>query len=432
MPPRTVWRGKKAPNLATLRKANPGAAITVTRPGGGGFLARQTRPAASRTATGAPAPSLAPVTPQAPDPLAGLAPGERASVSGFDAQTKAREQRTKDIYAALAEVARQDADASKTRLGSLAQMAGQATPLPAGLSVASETAALPGVLSQGAQQRALTESALAIDTAGKLPTLASAAGASALEGLISERQQGREELVGGFRSAGAQREEEQKNRALQLRGQNLQYLGGVLGNRTRLDVARMGSVDKGADRVAKLKAESARLDNQLRIARENNDRAREIALGNQQARIQQAINAAENKRKTTGPGSTNYATLRAKIIPQMRTLLAGKPPKVDVSGIETAPAVAPLPRADVFQQAIAQGLTPVDAWRAIASLSGFRKGPAYLAALDPSAQNSTLELIADFFDLLEGRVGAKRARAAIIRETGMDPLRPYGSVGREE
>jgi hypothetical protein len=390
--------------------------------GGLYFARRRRRPVA--VPAPAPRPARPVQQPAPPDPLAGLTDVQRGDIASYDAETAAKQKQLEAIFADVARQASADADAAKNRLGALAQMAGQTSTLPQWLHVPSETVALPSVLSQDAQQRALTESALAVDTAGKLPSLVRAGGATEMARYLAERLAGRSDLISEYRKQASDAEQAAADRAVELRKQNLQYLGDVIRSRTNVDVERIRSRDRGADRIAKLKAERARLENALRIARENNDRARENALLNQQAAVDRALAAERGRRQR------NYAKLKADWVRQVPELISGKRRAPTGLGDPGGWEVRPMTRRQVVAQGIAAGITPLDALNAVMAATPNAVDllvKLYRGMYGPGQERERriaedlFNAYADVYDTLEAKVGRARARRALKKLTSIDP-----------
>lgn len=214
--------------------------------------------------------------------LTGLSPQQRADIAQFDRTTEAQRQRIIDAYDRYAQQAAADRDAGAAALGKLANLSaagftdtvsGQAYgpygPVH-GASLSQAEQALPGVLAQGAREGQAARSAQTIAALNQLPTVARSEGLTAAERFLADRLGQRQEAIGEYRGQQAKAAEAAAEQA--FRNRQLQATLRIAQGGQAVDLEGIRSRERvaAADRQAKLTSDIARLQTQLRIARENN------------------------------------------------------------------------------------------------------------------------------------------------------------------
>jgi hypothetical protein len=259
--------------------------------------------------------------------LTGLSPQQRADIGQFDRTTEAQRQRITDVYNQYAQAAAADRDAGAAALGKLANLSaagftdtvsgpvsgpyGQAP----GPSLSQAERALPGVLAQGAREGQAARSAQTIAALNQLPTVARSEGLTAAERFLAERLGQRQEAIGGYREQQAKAAEARAEQA--FRNRQLQATLAIAQGGQAVDLEGIRSRERVArqDRLAKMKAERAKLATQLRIARENNLTSRANTLDRLIAQKDQQIAKAQAdraKQRRLKPSDLRALTKRAR------------------------------------------------------------------------------------------------------------------------
>lgn len=226
--------------------------------------------------------------------LTGLGVQEKADIRAFDAQTGAQDERIRLAYENYANQSAADRDAGAKAFGDLARAGAAgymdstagAAPDPYGgggqmPNLSQAERALPGVLSLGAREESVARSGRSMFAMNQLPTIARSEGLTTRERWQTQRSGQRREQISGYRQSQAEADEGRRERASDLRDQNLDFLGQYLGvqgrsavaagnNASREAIANQRNQGANADRAAKLEIEAARLENQAQIARDRN------------------------------------------------------------------------------------------------------------------------------------------------------------------
>ena len=262
--------------------------------------------------------------------LTGLDPQQVADVRDFDARTTAQTSRIDQAYKAFADAARKDADAGAVRLGNLAQSAGagfQGIPNPTrGRSMAEQQQTANNA--RAALQSAVAENTTAVSRANRLPTVAGAAGLSALERFSLARQDQRSDVLRSFResnaelaarAAAARAEQEQFRQTLaaQLRGQDIGLIGQQISGQVDLAQSQITARGKAADRALEARKTAATLRQQAEIARANNQTARAKILSDRANKQAEIAARLEQSRRDKLPSM-------AAALKEARSLAAGQ------------------------------------------------------------------------------------------------------------
>lgn len=182
----------------------------------------------------------------------GLDPQSVADIKAFDALTEAQAGRVGEAYSGYATEAGADRDRAAQALGDLARLAGSGFSAPQGLGLSNVEMALPGVTAQTAAGTDFARSAQTLADMSALPTVARSEGAGAMERFRSERLGQRQDMLTSIREAQAQveaeaiqaqmaAEQDRRELAAQIRGQNLDLLGALGGQGTDLQEAILRS-----------------------------------------------------------------------------------------------------------------------------------------------------------------------------------------------
>lgn len=259
--------------------------------------------------------------------LTGLSPQQRADIGQFDRTTEAQRQRITDVYNQYANQAAADRDQGAAALGRLANLSAAgftdtvSGPVPGpygqapGPSLSQAERALPGVLAQGAREGQAAQSAQTIAALNQLPTVARSEGLTAAERFAAERLGQRQEAIGGYREQQAKAAEAAAEQA--FRNRQLQATLAIAQGGQAVDLEGIRSRERvaGQDRVAKLKAERARLATQYRIAQERNLTSRANTLDRLIAQKDQQIAKAQAdraKQRRLKPSDLRALTKRAR------------------------------------------------------------------------------------------------------------------------
>ena len=195
--------------------------------------------------------------------LTGLNPQQRADIKASDAQTTAQSQRIQQAYNDAATATAADAASTQSALQGLAAARGS------GYAAADPTGQ---VLGQAARDSSAASFAPTIASLGRQAGVMRDSGLTNLQTFLAAAQKQRTDTIAGYRNA-------QQEAATAARDSNLKYLSDLAGNKTDLAKAKLSSDTSLAtaqlradtaekDRAAKLRVEAAKIEAQVKIAKE--------------------------------------------------------------------------------------------------------------------------------------------------------------------
>lgn len=172
--------------------------------------------------------------------LTGLTPGQRADVKAFDQTTTSQGSRIDQAFADYVQQSGQNAQQGSAALTGLAGIMGSGySGDPTG-----------AVLSEAARKEAGAGLAPTIANLNRLPQLAASEGLTAKQAWTTDRLKQRTDLLQGIRETEVKLEGDAADRAVEIRGQELNALGEAAGLRNKIDLAKIDSADRAADRAA--------------------------------------------------------------------------------------------------------------------------------------------------------------------------------------
>lgn len=173
--------------------------------------------------------------------LTGLDPQTRADVRGFDRETTAQGARIDQSFADFVAQSGQVAQQGNAALSGLAGLVGS--------GYAGDP--MGAVLSEAARKETGAGLAPVMADLSRLPVLARDAGLTASSSFAADRAKTRTETISGYRAAQSEAEQGERDRAAELRGQELEHLGRLAGIEGDLTQAGIRADTATADRTSR-------------------------------------------------------------------------------------------------------------------------------------------------------------------------------------